>query len=100
MMSEVRSDSELLYAIPKPTGLGMVSLSSFCFSRPLILLRLSDGHVPFAAAASRTWQYELLQRIPRPQREEGCVLLEFTDRRLGNLTWRMGSYESLQTESW
>jgi hypothetical protein len=45
-------------------------------------------------------QYELLQRIPRPQREEGCVLLEFTDRRLGNLTWRMGSYESLQTESW
>lgn len=28
MMSEVRSDSELVYAIHKPTGLGMVSLSS------------------------------------------------------------------------
>ena len=89
MMSGVRSNSEFVDAISKPTGLGMVSLffslSSFCFSRPLILLRLSDGHVPFAAAAPRTWQYELLQRIPKPEREEGCVLLEFTDRRLGNL---------------
>jgi hypothetical protein len=32
MMSEVRSDPELVDAIPKPTGLGMVSLSLSLFS--------------------------------------------------------------------
>jgi hypothetical protein len=63
----------------------MVSLSSFCFSLPLIPLPLSSEAGPFAAAAPRTWHYDLLQRIPKPRREEGCVLLDFSDSRLGNL---------------
>jgi hypothetical protein len=50
-MSEVRSDSELVDAIPKPTGLGTVSLSSFRFSLPLIRLPLKVRHIHFAAAA-------------------------------------------------
>ena len=71
--------------IPKPTGLGMVSFSSFSFSLPLIRLPLRVGHIPFATAARHTRLSDLLQRILKPRREEGCVLLEFTDRRLGNL---------------
>ena len=67
----------------------MVSLSSFCFSLPLILLPLSSGHVAFAAAAPRTWHYDLLQRIPKPRRKEGCVLLDSSDSRLGNLLYNL-----------
>ncbi len=71
--------------IPKPTGLGMVSLSSFSFSLRLIPLPLKVGHIPFASAARRTRLSDLLQGIVKPRRKAGCVLLEFPDRRLGNL---------------
>jgi len=63
----------------------MVSLSSFRFSFPLIRLPLRVGRTPFVAAARHMRLSDLLQSILKPQRKEGCVLLELPDRRLGNL---------------
>jgi hypothetical protein len=63
----------------------MVSLSSFSFSLRLIPLPLRVGHIPFASAARHTRLSDLLQGILKPRRKAGCVLLEFPDRRLGNL---------------
>ena len=83
----VRYSSLLTFCkhIPKPTGLGMVSLSSFSISLRLIPLPLRAGHIPFASAARHTRLSDLLQGILKPRRKAGCVLLEFPDRRLGNL---------------
>jgi hypothetical protein len=63
----------------------MVSLSSFCFSLRLILLPLKVGHIPFGSTARHTRLSDLLQGIVKPRRKAGCVLLEYPDRRLGNV---------------
>ncbi len=63
----------ILTRLPKPTGLGMVSLSSFCFSLPLILLRLRSGHIPFAAYWARAAIRSVLKHSEATEGRGLCV---------------------------